>query len=201
MIRRPPRSTRTDTLFPYTTLFRSLSRHRLLLLAACRGPQPEGPADRRHHPGARTEDALRADAAGDERPSAQHPETFRSRAGERIHAGRLLRLSRGPATRRAGAARLRPAAGADAAPQHRPAGTMGDRFHPPAGTPDTDRTGPGAAARKAGDLYPIELAGGAVTHAGALQPRHTARSRRGPTAVQSGRPDEVRLRGHAAGQR
>src|SRR3546814_12842742 len=35
MIRRPPRSTRTDTLFPYTTLFRSLlfrsafGRHRL----------------------------------------------------------------------------------------------------------------------------------------------------------------------------
>src|SRR3546814_3405925 len=26
MIRRPPRSTRTDTLFPYTTLFRSGSR-------------------------------------------------------------------------------------------------------------------------------------------------------------------------------
>src|SRR3546814_12329936 len=26
MIRRPPRSTRTDTLFPYTTLFRSLGR-------------------------------------------------------------------------------------------------------------------------------------------------------------------------------
>src|SRR3546814_18128083 len=26
MIRRPPRSTRTDTLFPYTTLFRSLTR-------------------------------------------------------------------------------------------------------------------------------------------------------------------------------
>src|SRR3546814_15543873 len=33
MIRRPPRSTRTDTLFPYTTLFRSLAlmrRQRLL---------------------------------------------------------------------------------------------------------------------------------------------------------------------------
>src|SRR3546814_14480611 len=29
MIRRPPRSTRTDTLFPYTTLFRSASRYRL----------------------------------------------------------------------------------------------------------------------------------------------------------------------------
>src|SRR3546814_13030664 len=27
MIRRPPRSTRTDTLFPYTTLFRSECRH------------------------------------------------------------------------------------------------------------------------------------------------------------------------------
>src|SRR3546814_2110589 len=26
MIRRPPRSTRTDTLFPYTTLFRSVRR-------------------------------------------------------------------------------------------------------------------------------------------------------------------------------
>src|SRR3546814_8293148 len=27
MIRRPPRSTRTDTLFPYTTLFRSFGGH------------------------------------------------------------------------------------------------------------------------------------------------------------------------------
>src|SRR3546814_9573112 len=27
MIRRPPRSTRTDTLFPYTTLFRSLNTY------------------------------------------------------------------------------------------------------------------------------------------------------------------------------
>src|SRR3546814_10037239 len=29
MIRRPPRSTRTDTLFPYTTLFRSAHHHLL----------------------------------------------------------------------------------------------------------------------------------------------------------------------------
>src|SRR3546814_7531288 len=29
MIRRPPRSTRTDTLFPYTTLFRSLLQPRI----------------------------------------------------------------------------------------------------------------------------------------------------------------------------
>src|SRR3546814_1608465 len=32
MIRRPPRSTRTDTLFPYTTLFRSLSPCRVCLV-------------------------------------------------------------------------------------------------------------------------------------------------------------------------
>src|SRR3546814_640951 len=33
MIRRPPRSTRTDTLFPYTTLFRSLLGHAGRVLA------------------------------------------------------------------------------------------------------------------------------------------------------------------------
>src|SRR3546814_17693535 len=39
MIRRPPRSTRTDTLFPYTTLFRSVFARNLkdLLLAAPAG--------------------------------------------------------------------------------------------------------------------------------------------------------------------
>src|SRR3546814_4721595 len=35
MIRRPPRSTRTDTLFPYTTLFRSY-REAILQLARCK---------------------------------------------------------------------------------------------------------------------------------------------------------------------
>src|SRR3546814_11745743 len=35
MIRRPPRSTRTDTLFPYTTLFRSRGRD---LAAGANGP-------------------------------------------------------------------------------------------------------------------------------------------------------------------
>src|SRR3546814_4906105 len=33
MLRRPPRSTRTDTLFPYTTLFRSFKPQRLYRLA------------------------------------------------------------------------------------------------------------------------------------------------------------------------
>src|SRR3546814_2289751 len=40
MIRRPPRSTRTDTLFPYTTLFRSP-----LLLLPGRGTRLKGHAD------------------------------------------------------------------------------------------------------------------------------------------------------------
>src|SRR3546814_15881576 len=34
MIRRPPRSTRTDTLFPYTTLFRSLAQLVIYLATA-----------------------------------------------------------------------------------------------------------------------------------------------------------------------
>src|SRR3546814_2550212 len=33
MIRRPPRSTRTDTLFPYTTLFRSALKAKAVVLA------------------------------------------------------------------------------------------------------------------------------------------------------------------------
>src|SRR3546814_11906746 len=37
MIRRPPRSTRTDTLFPYTTLFRSNRLQRLDLGQLLRG--------------------------------------------------------------------------------------------------------------------------------------------------------------------
>src|SRR3546814_18869033 len=35
MIRRPPRSTRTDTLFPYTTLFRSLPNDTLENFCYC----------------------------------------------------------------------------------------------------------------------------------------------------------------------
>src|SRR3546814_15823887 len=34
MIRRPPRSTRTDTLFPYTTLFRAVDRQLALEFSA-----------------------------------------------------------------------------------------------------------------------------------------------------------------------
>src|SRR3546814_1710631 len=60
MIRRPPRSTRTDTLFPYTTLFRSRGHERRTVVArrldpparAAQGERSQpalatGPADRR----------------------------------------------------------------------------------------------------------------------------------------------------------
>src|SRR3546814_9233968 len=40
MIRRPPRSTRTDTLFPYTTLFRSAQRMREIGLHIALGAPP-----------------------------------------------------------------------------------------------------------------------------------------------------------------
>src|SRR3546814_9725288 len=52
MIRRPPRSTRTDTLFPYTTLCRSFadrtrspSAQRLRIRRGCRGRSPDLRAD------------------------------------------------------------------------------------------------------------------------------------------------------------
>src|SRR3546814_10430607 len=41
MLRRPPRSTRTDTLFPYTTLFRSPSRQPRLTINLRLYPIPE----------------------------------------------------------------------------------------------------------------------------------------------------------------
>src|SRR3546814_4367001 len=58
MIRRPPRSTRTDTLFPYTTLFRSAAgapawshRPRCPGEYPCdRAPAPESAAAHRRHP-------------------------------------------------------------------------------------------------------------------------------------------------------
>src|SRR3546814_2436954 len=54
MIRRPPRSTRTDTLFPYTTLFRSLQRiadhHAAVdVQPAALGQLGIGPDAHRHH--------------------------------------------------------------------------------------------------------------------------------------------------------
>src|SRR3546814_6122146 len=58
MIRRPPRSTRTDTLFPYTTLFRSLHvdvpgraclLHAALVPAGGRRAEPDPRGSAAHH--------------------------------------------------------------------------------------------------------------------------------------------------------
>src|SRR3546814_1288355 len=66
MIRRPPRSTRTDTLFPYTTLFRSSKRRR------------DGDLLGGHD----------ASAGADLRTTSQQPFLRRSRACSAIAAGR-----------------------------------------------------------------------------------------------------------------
>src|SRR3546814_18759349 len=87
MIRRPPRSTRTDTLFPYTTLFRSdgrgaadaLSRHSL---PAC---QPQG-AGGDEAPGERGQSARTAEELARNLPRHCHPQQLR---------GRLPRRNRG----------------------------------------------------------------------------------------------------------
>src|SRR3546814_4230626 len=75
MIRRPPRSTRTDTLFPDTTLFRS---HRFW--------EDADPAARErdvdHHPGIVAQvQGARRDARGVDRVA--HPAVDRRMAGER----------------------------------------------------------------------------------------------------------------------
>src|SRR3546814_171349 len=45
MIRRPPRSTRTDTLFPYTTLFRSRASENHVAIAKLKHNKPLTPTD------------------------------------------------------------------------------------------------------------------------------------------------------------
>src|SRR3546814_19645645 len=52
MIRRPPRSTRTDTLFPYTTLFRSLRKAEDGQVADVRGDKKSirGRRERQYRP-------------------------------------------------------------------------------------------------------------------------------------------------------
>src|SRR3546814_1633176 len=64
MILRPPRSTRTDTLFPYTTLFRSVHHPDRRLPDS--GGHPVGESDRR------------ADPAADVRRSEEHTSELQS---------------------------------------------------------------------------------------------------------------------------
>src|SRR3546814_20857586 len=100
MIRRPPRSTRTDTLFPYTTLFRSghdagLPGRRLLLE---RGAGPlEGVArrqGRRRQPLHRRERRAAAVAWG--RSAVDDCRAVVVIAGERLRPANPARLGKSP---------------------------------------------------------------------------------------------------------
>src|SRR3546814_7049076 len=61
MVRRPPKSTRTDTLFPYTTLFRS-----------ARAPAPAAGSDRRRHPRRRAQRVECVEGSSAARPLLAH---------------------------------------------------------------------------------------------------------------------------------
>src|SRR3546814_12946217 len=85
MIRRPPRSTRTDTLFPYTTLFRSDRRASIILAIAdaeVRSARTARLAEQRQRPrqadfelgrgiAARVGDHLQIDVLGDILPGSE----------------------------------------------------------------------------------------------------------------------------------
>src|SRR3546814_6476011 len=88
MIRRPPRSTRTDTLFPYTTLFRSLEREDLAA--------PVAAVRRDDELRARVEDAvveaLRGEPAEDDGVHGAEPRDGEHRSEE--HTSELQSLMR-----------------------------------------------------------------------------------------------------------
>src|SRR3546814_7361643 len=68
MIRRPPRSTRTDTLFPYTTLFRSVAGAEHVVAAGVEGAAVMRREHDREGPGEAVFQVLRRDAGGFLRP-------------------------------------------------------------------------------------------------------------------------------------
>src|SRR3546814_3283355 len=93
MIRRPPRSTRTDTLFPYTTLFRSPAANRDTHdLRRIRG-DPDPRRDRR---GTKNDATFSPNIAGDRslrhRPHADPPRRTVDRSEE--HTSELQSLMR-----------------------------------------------------------------------------------------------------------
>src|SRR3546814_16598909 len=79
MILRPPRSTRTDTLFPYTTLFRSDRNRRCVPAPRSRSHRPWGRYDRR---------------AGDDRPETGAGATARANGRSEEHTSELQSLMR-----------------------------------------------------------------------------------------------------------
>src|SRR3546814_9899867 len=99
MIRRPPRSTRTDTLFPYTTLFRSVGADRRLRAHGDAAddlgarPQEAAVADHRRAAAAAAVHIAEHDAVGDVDIAAEHrvavkieaAETVEEQAGSDLH--------------------------------------------------------------------------------------------------------------------
>src|SRR3546814_8228812 len=79
MIRRPPRSTRTDTLFPYTTLFRSSLGNPYLIVSGD-GAQPPAasPAWTQHPPFASGRRRRFRPAAGSTVRSEEHTSELQS---------------------------------------------------------------------------------------------------------------------------
>src|SRR3546814_11624486 len=89
MIRRPPRSTRTDTLFPYTTLFRSADRGLGEVEQIRRARQIHGrlgagpPATGRHAAAASVNEAFTISCKADPRTSLDAESGGRLRSEER----------------------------------------------------------------------------------------------------------------------
>src|SRR3546814_10515234 len=78
MIRRPPRSTRTDTLFPYTTLFRSPDLQRFMCRYAATAPQRRPLPQAEPHSHAPPRPASDRDRTGPSRHVHPAPEPIRA---------------------------------------------------------------------------------------------------------------------------
>src|SRR3546814_3490578 len=100
MNRRPPRSTRTDTLLPYTTLFRSVPRRdrrrrdpSRLLPRPARGQARGGGGareDEQQGGGQGQEQKGRREGGAGGAPDASRPPLLAGRRGDQAGAGRLL---------------------------------------------------------------------------------------------------------------
>src|SRR3546814_11675506 len=86
MIRRPPRSTRTDTLFPYTTLFRSKDARDTVERGEAeqqRQGQPARPGEPAERRGDQKVDEVREDRDAAPREAVGRPAGDRRQDGER----------------------------------------------------------------------------------------------------------------------
>src|SRR3546814_14538997 len=105
MIRRPPRSTLTDTLFPYTTLFRSLQIEQPVLLNGAVGERAGGEDFHRLGSGSRGKETFQGRLAGGQARLGgigHHRQPQKSRpCSRKARASTILCTSEAPSTRRA----------------------------------------------------------------------------------------------------